>query len=214
MSFGRRRQVGTGTAKANAQAPNRTEPPATRRPSRSGISPAEMREIVAIVDGTNRDPPRWTRVTFAANLVGFAVISMVWLAIAVGIGPGVYRDLMHADTYRPDSAIRVIRSECTRFQLLVTNCYISFQDDRSLVGSQTSSFWMLFVSSSNRSIIPMRSVLKPEVVVADYAIEKLANRTVTLVLFLSLLLMPLSIFFWRLITGRYKDGPANNLSLR
>jgi hypothetical protein len=111
--------------------------------------------------------------------------------------------------------LRVADASCRRINFVVTFCTAKIaslaEPDRASVASE---FMMGISGGGGEAMVPVRSTVDPAAVTVAYAAEtKLANRTLTLIVFAGLLAALFIAAVSALLQGRYKGGRAHRALL-
>lgn len=152
-------------------------------------------------------PPHWTTVSRSQYLVAMLVCATVLFGFAGYYGPDLGRDLLHAGSYRESSSVRASDGDCSRINLVLTYCSASLTDIKAGT-SRTVHFAMLFSSLDGEPMIGQRSSRDGDVLGLGSATSRMTNRMLTFLLFAGLVFAGLFSCLRKLISGRYKDGPA------
>lgn len=132
----------------------------------------------------------------------FLFMLMLLAAFVYSTCGALYRDLAHGSSFLADASIKVERAECTRTNFIVTDCDIDLSwMAASGPKTQRAGFMVLFASLADTPVVPLRSSRDPEVVSTQAAVDRMTNRTVTFLVFASILLMLVVVAFKKTLTG-------------
>lgn len=201
--FGKRETMGTGRSERVGGA-SKAARPRTGHPLAASLSQQE------IADLDQGKLPSWTEMGLRW-VIGFVVVLPLLVAYScLHWGSGLVRDIRYAGSFVEAPELRQIEGECTRYQLLLTDCNVKFQSIGAGAAEHTIVFAEFFRFSSTTPIVPVRSTIDPSVVSVEYAVGSLWSRALSLVGFNVMILMVWWTQFRFLLRGHYQGSKAHD----
>lgn len=110
-------------------------------------------------------------------------------AVVYLMGGALYRDFAHGSHFVADASIKVERADCKRTNFVLNDCEIDLSwMTPSGQKRQSAGFTVLFTSMAGTAVVPLRSSRDPEVVSTQAGLDHMTNRTITFMVFASILL--------------------------
>lgn len=177
-AFGKRPGGGDGRAR---------DLPTGRTGGHAGPMQSVSQQLIAASRGGDGEASRGFSLKYFAC---FLFMLLLLGAFVYTTGSVVYRDFAHGSSFVADPSIKVERAECKRTNFVLTDCDIDLSwMTASGPKKQRAGFMLLFSSMADKAVVPLRSKSDPAVVSTQVALDHMTNRTITFMVFASILLM-------------------------
>ncbi len=136
----------------------------------------------------------------------FAFMLMLLAAVVYWMGGALYRDFTHGSHFVADASIKIERADCKRTNFILNDCEIDLSwTTPSGQKRKSAGFTVLFTSLAGTAVVPLRSSRDPEVVSTQAGLDHMTNRTITFIVFASILLVLVALGFKHAFRGGAAD---------